>query len=404
MTTSSAPEMVGDPPAVLFVDDEESILAGLRSGLRRLRRTYRFHFAVGAAEAMELLEREPIDVVVTDMRMPGTNGVGLLRHVRDHYPNTIRYVLSGEAERELVVQAVPVAHRWLSKPCDRDDLAGALADAVRYRHVLADPAIAAAVAGADALPTPPALYLELQDLLADPDVAVGDVAALVATDPAISAKLLQWANSAFSGRARSTDLDTAIVRIGLATVSQLVLLAGVFRALEPADAVPGIDAAALRARATVTSAVAGALTRPSEAATAEIGGLFVDVGLLLEATLLPERLRSAYDHALDHDRTLIDAERELFGVTHPELGSYLLSIWGLPAELVLLVPCSHDLPPADVDPPLTAGEAVQAARLVAQRCPHAADLGRPHLDRLDPGLEAAVDRWLASSQGAGVLA
>ena len=391
-----------EPPAVLFVDDEEVVLAGLRTSLRRLRRRYRFHFAVGAQDAIELLEREPIAVVVTDVRMPGINGVELLRYVKTNHPNVVRYVLSGEAERELVVQAIPVAHRWLSKPCDREVLSEALADAMRYRELIADPAIVAAVAGTDALPTPPTLFAELQDLLADPEVAIGDVADLVGRDPAISVKLLQWANSAFSGGASNSDLRTAIVRIGLATISQMVLLAGVSRSLEPNDLIPGLDGQLLQDHAAATSSIARALAEPSSAATAQVGGLFVNIGLLLEAVHLPDRLAEAYELAASSGTSLVAAERQRFGVAYPDLGGHLLSIWGLPAELVVLVARSHDLPTTDSVAPMTALEAVQAGRLVAQRS-QATRFGGPHLDRLDDDLDAAIDRWQqvgASAEGA----
>ena len=88
---------------MLFVDDEPDLLAGLRSALRRQRRDYRMHFAVGGEAAIEVLEREPIDLIVSDMRMPGMNGVELLNRVKRDHPAVVRFILSGEAEEHLVV-------------------------------------------------------------------------------------------------------------------------------------------------------------------------------------------------------------------------------------------------------------------------------------------------------------
>ncbi|MGB5756400.1 MAG: HDOD domain-containing protein [Acidimicrobiales bacterium] len=380
-------------PAVLFVDDEEGVLAGLRSSLRRLRRTYRFHFADGAELALAILEREPIDLIVTDMRMPGVNGVELLKKVKAHHPQVIRYVLSGEAEQELVIQALPVAHRWLTKPCDRETMTEALAEAVRFRTLFSDPTIKAAVSGADALPTPPALHVEITELLADSEVSIADVADLIRGDPAISAKLLQWANSAFSGGQGCHDLHTAIVRIGLSAVSQMALLAGVFEALDPPDSIPGFDAELLRHHVGLISELSAELVDPEAVTTARLGGLFSEVGLLFEATYLPQRLAEAHDLAVATDVTLLEAEARLFGVTYPELGGHLLSVWGLPTDVVVATAGSHDRPLPCGTAPLRPAEAVRAARLVAQRFPHAKRIGPAHLDRLDDEIDVAVGRW-----------
>lgn len=385
-----------ETPTVLFVDDEEGVLAGLRTSLHRLRRSYRFHFALGAAEALGVLERETIDVVVTDMRMPETNGLDLLRLVKDHHPDVIRYVLSGEAEQELVIQAVPVAHRWLTKPCDRETLTEALSDAVQHRALLADPVLRAVLAGVTALSTPPALYAELQELLADDEVSIAAVASLVGRDAAISAKLLQWANSAFAGGHRSNDLETAVVRIGLGGISQMVLLAGVFKALGPRDAIPGLPAEVLRHHAGHISAISAELARPEDASTARLGGLLSSVGLLIEATHLPDRLADSYDLAARTGVALVDAERSLYGVCHPELGAHLLSIWGIPSAVVVAVAGSHDPPRRGAVAPLDSVTAVQAARLVAQCALPPGSLGPPHVDGVDDVLAQCVDRWQAS--------
>ncbi len=392
------------PPAVLFVDDESEVLNGLRGTLRRLRRAYRFHFACGADEALAILAHTAIDVVVTDMRMPGTNGVELLAQIKEHHPGVVRYILSGEAQQELVVRAVPVAHRWLTKPCDREELTTALAEAVRFRTLLSDPALRRAVSSAGTLPSPPLLYAELLELLTNGEVPVADVAELVGTDPAISAKLLQWANSAFSGGRRCNDLHTAVVRIGFSAISQMVLLAGVFRELEPKEAIPGFDAELLRHHVGLISALAAELTRPGEAPSARLGGLFSEVGLLLEATCLPDRLAEAHDLATRADITLVEAEQQRFGVAYPELGGHLLSVWGLPTGVALAAAEAHHRP-RRLDPTLLpAPDAVRAARLVAQRLPHAKRIGRVHLDRPDDELETAIERWKRATFSPGVRA
>jgi len=107
---------------ILFVDDEPQILQGLQRMLRALRGEWDMGFVEGGAEALSLLQREPFDVVVTDMRMPGMDGVQLLRELKLRFPGVIRIVLSGYSDQEMVLKSVPLAHQFLSKPCSPEIL------------------------------------------------------------------------------------------------------------------------------------------------------------------------------------------------------------------------------------------------------------------------------------------
>ena len=387
---------------MLFVDDDDGVLAGLRTSLRRLRRDYTFHFARGGAEALALLAAEPVQVVVTDMRMPGMNGVELLRQVKAAHPDVVRYVLSGEADRSLVMQAIPVTHRWLTKPCPQDYLVDALAQGVRHRALLADPGILNVIAGIDALPSPPPLYRELVGLLDDPRTSVAAVAEVISTDAAVMAKLLQWANSAFAGGSRVLDIRGAVVRLGLDMVSHLVLCAEMVCLLDDTHGLPGIGHHDLRRHERSLSLLASALALPEDTLAAGTAAAMTSIGLLLEARNLPDRLAASYRHAEAEGLTLTAAERQLFGVTHCELGGHLLSVWGLPSQLVLAVEGSHDLP-APVPGPLPGGEAVRAARLAVQWLPYHAGFGAPYRDRVGPPLEAAVRVWLGALAERGAV-
>ena len=381
-----------DRPSVLFVDDETDVLDGLRLALRPLRREFTFVYANGAAEALEILATRQIDILVSDLRMPGANGTDLLWAAREQHPTVVRYVLSGEAESELVMRAMLVAHRWLGKPCPRDELIQALRDAVRYRELLIDPKLAGYVAGIDSLPSLPARYLRIQEIMADPNSTVADVAAVAEGDPAMVAKLLQLANSAFVGRGPVHDVSGAISRIGLVTVARLMLSIEVLRPFEQPPSVPGFTPETLECFASRVSAVAGALATPAALTSASVGGLLTHLGMLVQASVAPHRLHAAYDHALQNGLQLRAAQVELDGVSHPALGGHLMSIWGLPADLVLGIVESYVPPPAGSEPPFRAAEAIRAARLIVKRW-MVDDLGEPLRDRLDDAAHADLDRW-----------
>ena len=85
---------------LLFVDDEANVLQGLQRQLRTMRNEWNMNFVAGGLQALEFMKKNPVDVIVTDMMMPGMDGSQLLTEVSRQHPQTVRIVLSGQAERE----------------------------------------------------------------------------------------------------------------------------------------------------------------------------------------------------------------------------------------------------------------------------------------------------------------
>jgi response regulator RpfG family c-di-GMP phosphodiesterase len=116
-----------DPPqTVLCVDDEPNILASLRRTLRNCG--CEVVTANGALEALELMRRAPADVVVSDMRMPGMDGVQLLEQIQIDWPDAARILLTGHAEMSSTVAAINRGRifRYISKPWDEAELVAAV--------------------------------------------------------------------------------------------------------------------------------------------------------------------------------------------------------------------------------------------------------------------------------------
>ena len=101
-----------------------------------------------------------------------------------------------------------------------------------------------------------------------------------------------------------------------------------------------------------------------------------------------EELRNKFGYVeLEAEEALVDAERELFGSTHPELGCFLLSLWGLPTDLAQAVRTSHERPDATSHP----ANVVRIARLLALDAQHATAIGSPHVDLVDETLATMLD-------------
>ena len=121
---------------VLFVDDEPNVLDGIR---RPLRKQVDLQTALSGAEGLRLLqEAGPFALVISDMRMAAMSGVQFLAKVREQAPDTVRMILSGQADLHATIAAVNEGHiyRFLSKPCPSDQLLAAVADGLKQYRLL----------------------------------------------------------------------------------------------------------------------------------------------------------------------------------------------------------------------------------------------------------------------------
>src|SRR5271154_7083210 len=107
---------------ILFVDDEEFVLRGMDRLLRSMRTEWDMEFVDSGSKALARMAEVPFDVVVSDMRMPGMNGAELLNEVMKRHPKTVRLILSGYADRDLIMKCVGSTHQYLAKPCDAKTL------------------------------------------------------------------------------------------------------------------------------------------------------------------------------------------------------------------------------------------------------------------------------------------
>ncbi|MBX3383330.1 MAG: HDOD domain-containing protein [Phycisphaeraceae bacterium] len=323
--------------SALFVDDEQNILDGLRRMLRPMAGEWRCQFVTCGARALEIMAEQPVDVIVSDMRMPGMDGAALLGRVRVMYPDTVRFVLSGHAERDDILKAVGPIHQFMQKPCESAALRAALARVTRMRRVLSLPELRGVVSCVESLPALPESQRRLMLELEHPECNATTVGRIIASDVAMTAKILQLVNSAFFGAARtiSTPVE-AVTRLGVNTIRSLVMSMRVF------DAVAGGEATGLgglwkrsldvSARARATAERLG--IESDGVNNAALAGMLHEVGRLAVASRNPELLKRAIDTSRQRVVGMVEAEHGVYGATQGEIGGYMLALWGFADEVV----------------------------------------------------------------------
>jgi HD-like signal output (HDOD) protein len=339
--------MAEAPRCVLFVDDEPNVIRGLRRMLHDHRSLWDGLFVTSATEALKLLSTRRVDVIVSDLRMPEMGGVALLDRVRDNHPDVVRVILSGSTDRQAALSSSRSAHQFLPKPCDSVQLLDTLERALGVKSLFDNPRLARLLTSINELPPTPKTYFELTRLLSNPETTISTVAATVAQDPAITAQVLRYVNSAYFGLSREVKSALqAVSLLGTETLKWLVFHGELFGPKPGAHSVEFNSAVeklgqhsqwvSTLARRIVRD-IGGSREQSEEVAAA---GILHDVGWLV---LLgqPDLIRALHEQSIHGIADLIAAELEVFGATHAELGAYLLGLWGLPDRLVHLTLHHH---------------------------------------------------------------
>lgn len=347
---------------ILFVDDEPNILEGLKRMLRGNRDEWQMSFAGSGIDALQILGENNIDVIVSDMKMPGMDGAELLEKVSELHPHVIRVILSGFSEKEVSMKSVGTAHQYLSKPCDPEVLKTTISRVCSQRELLTDLTLRNLVSRLPSIPSLPGIYVELVDELGKPECSTRRIAEIIRKDIGMTVKILQIVNSAFFGLSRPvSDSRTAVEFLGLDTISSLTLGVGVISQFE--KRVPGAIFGELWSHSMSVGVAASnisSMEKSSSSSDAFTAGLLHDVGRIILAVNLPSEFKAACDLSADEKIPMIDAETQVFGATHAEVGAYLLGLWGLPAEVVRAV-AFHHYPNAMPGEKFTALTAVHAA-------------------------------------------
>jgi HD-like signal output (HDOD) protein/CheY-like chemotaxis protein len=263
--------------------------------------------ALPAEQAAE----QAADVFVCPLRLGELSGVELLSQLRKRHPAAVRIVLLVKGQEVQAIAAFDAAHRMLNTPLDASELIEAVESVVDLRELLDNAELKDTIGRIGALPPPPRIYIELTQLLRDPDASNAEIAEVLSQDPAIAAKVLRLCNSAyFSGGRQITDMRAAVTRLGMQTLRGLVLASETFGSVQSSGA---IDRDAMQERALRTSRLAARLLGGSSAELAATAGLLAEVGRLLPGV-----------------RTRDDEP----GAHYAEAGAYLLGLWGLPMPIV----------------------------------------------------------------------
>ena len=316
---------------ILFVDDDQNILDSFRTMLHSKRKEWKCSYVNSGAEGLKLIEQEPFDVVIADMRMPGIDGADFLKKVADIQPGTVRMILSGYSEMQALLKSVKYAHQFLSKPCSSEIIINAIRRVTGLAHILNDESVRTVVARLDALPVLPDLYIKISQELQRSEPNLKRVGELAEGDVGMAATLMKVVNSSFFGFYENISSPVrAVILLGTEAVKGLILGVHLMEKID-LSLLSGYSVEELWKHSLQTGYLAKTIARLETTDEAFVescftAGMLHDVGKLVFVTQMDSLYQPVLDSVRQIGGPIVDFENNELGVSHAEIGAYLLGL------------------------------------------------------------------------------
>jgi len=320
---------------ILFVDDEVPILKSLNRLFMDTQ--YEIFTVQSGKEALEILTTEKIDMVITDMRMPEMDGCQLLQKVKELQPSTLRIILSGYAEKSIILEALQknIAKLYILKPWENDKLILLVDQLFETENILRSSNLLGLINNVDELPTLKSSYLQIMDLI-DSEADLVQIARAIERDHSVATKILHIINSAFY-EVKTGSVKHAIAYLGLSNVRNILLATSIVDSFNMSG-IYGTRLEMLWSHAFICSKIVNViyekLLRKKLSENEASAGLLHNIGIVLLLKLYPEKYIEIFHRAEKENTSLLQIEEEFLNVTHQQTGGYLLRWWELPHPII----------------------------------------------------------------------
>lgn len=331
---------------VLLVDDNIQVLNSLKRLL--IMNEYNVSTTINGEEALVILKNNKIDLLITDIKIPGLNALELLRKTKSISPSTIRIILSGYANEEILLKIKQnnLAKLYMLKPWNNNELLANIKQIFNIKNKLEQKNLLQIIDNIKALPSPDNVYRDFE-LMLNRDADMHEFANLIESDPSIAAKLLQVANSAFYG-IKTGSVKIAITYLGLINVKNIIFSVSLYNNQKKMASNQTIndDIEILWKHSVYTNKILNFLyvkiLNKNIPDIISMVGLLHDIGKFVLINNFSEKYLEATKKIRNSNNMLYLFEHyEFMNITHEEIGAYLLNWWELPQAMVEAVLYHH---------------------------------------------------------------
>ncbi len=331
---------------VLYVHEAPSVGQSLKRIIQGSRLDWDVSLASNGAQALEMMRQRPFDAVVCDLHLSDISGPQVLKQARDQYPQAIRLAFSNTVNKELTMEVTKYAHQFVASPADPEEIIVVLQRAFLLGASFPQENLKKLISRLNKLPSLPTLYTAIMEEIQSPQTSVEKVGTIIERDPSMCAKILQMVNSAFFGvRQNITNPVQATSFLGVETIKDLALAMKLFAQFN-SQILKELGMGSLWDHSAATALYARTIARHENQDKKMTGnsftaGILHDIGKLVLTENFPKPYYDAIRRSISHAEVLQDAEKSVFGVSHAEVGAYLLGIWGLPDKVIEAVAYHH---------------------------------------------------------------
>lgn len=329
---------------ILFVDDEVKILKSFRRLF--MDTEYEIVVAESGIEALNIIENQEIDLIISDMRMPNMTGYELLREVKKRFPQIVRIILSGFAEERIVFDSLQknIAKLYILKPWENSSLITTIDNVFKIESVLKNNNnVLKLIKSADELPTIKTSYQNIIDQI-ESNGEIYKIVQVIETDSSIATKLLHIINSSYYG-VRTGSIKRAVAYIGLDNVKNIVIASAFVDSLgidsKDKELLKKIWKQAFLSNRIVSYVYSEFLNKKIQE-TEMNAGLLSNIGMAFMIYNFHDKYKELLQEVKIQKGNIIDFENKCFGTNHQEIGGYLLRWWDIPLPIVEAALYHHD--------------------------------------------------------------
>ncbi len=343
--------------------------------------------AADAAQALEVLNRQPVDIIIADGSRPGLDGLAFFEELRQPCERSVRILAAPTESKEPMLEAIGrgLLDQYLATPWNDGELRESIDQTIRLQRDQRVREVRRELQKFPNLPVPSKAFARIQDMLSNENVSLNQLGREIEQNPSFVARILQVANSVhFWTRASVVSVGEALTLIGTKYVGSLILGIEMFeRVMKNAPPEAKSRYESIWRNALGRSIIARHIGQSSGSVVdpghAHIASMLQDIALLMRLASDPKRFLAMEANATASEISVYEAEWREYGSTHDHLGAALLELWNFPAPVVVAVANQHWE---------TFGDALTSIIQVADRL----TTKDPHM-RYDTSIDPLIEFW-----------
>lgn len=331
---------------ILFVTTELNTVEKLRELQLSQKESLEFFFVNKSVDALKIISENNIAIIITDFRIPKFNFSEFFEILHSHYPKIFRVSLYSFKENDEVIRLSKSIHRFIKLPLNQVELLKTINDLVKLIENELDAGLIEKINSFGTIPILPGIYWRLEKEIRRSTFSMNGVAEIIQSDPLMVARLLHIAHSSYySIPTGVNNLLQALTFLGVDIIKALVLYVKIFSIEDVSPKTRSILKEVKMHSLNVAKLSKAMMEKETSDKNmielAYMAGLLHDIGKIVLLQLNDKQKHSSYSQKI-HSFNSDEEEKKLFGVSHVNVGSYILRLWNFQDEIIDAVASHHD--------------------------------------------------------------